>query len=54
MNTAAPSAGAANGRLAEQMEKIVLSRIGSDQLVLPPMPAVAIKCLALSRTPSSR
>jgi len=51
MNPAAPSAGAANGRLAEQMEKIVLSRIGSDQLVLPPMPAVALKCLTLLKDP---
>ena len=33
------------------MEKIVLNRIGNDQLVLPPMPAGALKCLTMLKNP---
>ncbi len=33
------------------MEKIVINRIANDQLVLPPMPAVALKCLTLLKNP---
>jgi len=43
--------GASYDKLAEQMEKIVLNRIGNDQLVLPPMPAVALKCLTMLKNP---
>jgi putative nucleotidyltransferase with HDIG domain len=43
----APGAGAPYERLAGEMEKIVINRISNDQLVLPPMPAVALKVLAL-------
>jgi len=51
MTQAASSTGASYDKLAEQMEKIVLNRIGNDQLVLPPMPAVALKCLSLLKNP---
>ena len=51
MTQAASSTGASYDKLAEQMEKIVLNRIGNDQLVLPPMPAVALKCLTLLKNP---
>jgi len=47
----APAPGAAYERLAEQMEKIVINRISNDQLVLPPMPAVALKVLTLLKNP---
>jgi len=43
--------GSSNERLVEQMEKIVLKRIEADQLILPSLPAVAAKCLALIKTP---
>ena len=36
-------------RLATQLEAIVSKRLGSDQLVLPALPAAALKCLALSK-----
>jgi len=51
MTQAAPGAGAPYERLAGQMEKIVLNRISNDQLVLPPMPAVALKVLSLIKNP---
>jgi putative nucleotidyltransferase with HDIG domain len=38
-------------RLAAQLESIVTKRIASDQLVLPSMPAVAAKTLALTKDP---
>lgn len=37
-------------RLGEQLEAIVVRRLASDQLVLPAMPAAAMKCLSLLRT----
>jgi len=47
-----PAAPAApQGRLAAELEKIVTKRIASDQLVLPAMPAVALKCLNLIKDP---
>ena len=50
MTQAAPG-GVPYERLAGEMEKIVINRISNDQLVLPPMPAVALKCLALLKNP---
>jgi putative nucleotidyltransferase with HDIG domain len=38
-------------RLGQQLQEIVARRIASDQLVLPPFPAVAAKCLSLLRVP---
>jgi putative nucleotidyltransferase with HDIG domain len=38
-------------RLGQQLEAIVTRRIASDQLVLPPFPVVASKCLNLLRLP---
>jgi putative nucleotidyltransferase with HDIG domain len=46
-----PGAPAPYERLAGELEKIVLNRIGSDQLMLPPMPAVALRCLTLLKNP---
>jgi putative nucleotidyltransferase with HDIG domain len=46
-----PGAPASYERLAGELEKIVLNRIGSDQLMLPPMPAVALRCLTLLKNP---
>jgi putative nucleotidyltransferase with HDIG domain len=46
---AAPTA--PQGRLAAELEKIVTKRIAADQLVLPSMPAVALKCLNLIKDP---
>jgi putative nucleotidyltransferase with HDIG domain len=51
MTQPAPGAAVPYARLAEQMEKIVINRISNDQLVLPPMPAVALKCLNLLKNP---
>jgi putative nucleotidyltransferase with HDIG domain len=47
----APPAAAPEGRIAAEMEKIVTKRIASDQLVLPAIPAVALKCLQLIKNP---
>jgi putative nucleotidyltransferase with HDIG domain len=38
-------------RLGQQLEAIVTRRIASDQLVLPPLPAIVTKCLNLLRIP---
>lgn len=38
-----------NGRLAAELEKIVTKRIASDHLVLPAMPPMAAKVLALTK-----
>jgi len=38
-----------HGRLAEELEKIVTKRIASDHLVLPAMPPMAAKVLALTK-----
>ena len=38
-------------RLGQQLEAIVTRRLASNQLVLPPLPAVASKCLNLLRIP---
>lgn len=38
-------------RLGHQLQEIVARRIASDQLVLPPFPAVATRCLSLLRVP---
>jgi putative nucleotidyltransferase with HDIG domain len=51
MSAPPPGAPAPYERLAGELEKIVLNRIGSDQLVLPPMPAVALRCLTLLKNP---
>ena len=42
---------APQGRLATELEKIVTKRIASDQLILPAIPAVALKCLNLTKDP---
>jgi putative nucleotidyltransferase with HDIG domain len=39
-------------RLSGQLEAIVGRRIASDQLVLPALPAAAIKCLSLLKNPN--
>jgi putative nucleotidyltransferase with HDIG domain len=39
-------------KLAAQLEAIIAAKIASDKLVLPSMPAVAAKCLALLRNPA--
>ena len=49
--TAQAPAAAPNARLVEQLEKIVTNRIENDQLILPSLPAVAAKCLALTKKP---
>jgi len=36
---------------AEQIEQIVLNRVENDDLLLPPMPAVATKCMSILRDP---
>jgi len=41
----------ADARLAEQMELIITARLAKNQLVVPPMSQVAVKCLALIRKP---
>jgi HD-like signal output (HDOD) protein len=51
MADVAPVAAAPQGVLAEQLEKIVTRRIASDQLVLPSMPATALKCLQMLKDP---
>lgn len=38
-------------RLAAQLEAIVTKRLQNDQLVLPALPAAAMKCLALTKQP---
>jgi len=38
-----------NSRLAEELEKIVTKRIAADHLVLPAMPPMAVKVLALTK-----
>jgi putative nucleotidyltransferase with HDIG domain len=48
---AAPPGPASYERLAGEMEKIVINRISNDQLVLPPMSAVAMKVLTLLKNP---
>ena len=39
-------------RLSDQLEAIVGRRIANDQLVLPPLPAAAVKCLSLLKNPN--
>jgi HD-like signal output (HDOD) protein len=55
MTVAAGATGAGGqgpqGPLAEQLEKIVMKKIVGDQLVLPSMPATALKCLNLLKNP---
>ena len=43
---------ATQSKLATQLEAIISAKIASDKLVLPSMPAVAAKCLALLRNPA--
>jgi putative nucleotidyltransferase with HDIG domain len=38
-------------RLSDQLESIVSRRIANDQLVLPALPAAAVKCLTLLKNP---
>jgi putative nucleotidyltransferase with HDIG domain len=38
-------------RLAEQLQQIVLNKIAQDRLVVPPMPAVAVKLMTLMKDP---
>jgi putative nucleotidyltransferase with HDIG domain len=51
MTDVAPAAPAPQGALAEQLEKIVMKKIASDQLVLPAMPVTALKCLTMLKNP---
>jgi putative nucleotidyltransferase with HDIG domain len=46
-----PPPAAGPSRLAAELEKIVTKRIAADQLVLPSMPAVTLKCLNLIKDP---
>ena len=39
------------GRLAAQMESIILSRLATDRLVIPALPAAALKCIRLLKDP---
>src|SRR5258708_3613400 len=38
-------------RLAAQMESIILARLAADRLVLPALPAAALKCIRLLKDP---
>jgi len=38
-------------RLASQMEQIILARLASDRLVVPALPAAALKCVRLVKDP---
>jgi putative nucleotidyltransferase with HDIG domain len=38
-------------RLADQMEKVIIKKIAADQLVVPSLPAAALKCMQLIRNP---
>src|SRR5579862_7610183 len=38
-------------RLASQMESIILARLATDRLVLPALPAAALKCIRLLKDP---
>jgi putative nucleotidyltransferase with HDIG domain len=38
-------------RLAAQMESIILARLAADRLVVPAMPAAALKCIRLLKDP---
>ncbi len=40
-----------DSRLGAQMEAIIVARLEADRLVLPALPAAALKCLALLRDP---
>ena len=44
-------ASGAGGRLAVQVEQIIVKRLGNDTLALPTMPAVATKCMTVLRNP---
>ncbi len=39
------------GRLAAQMESIILARVATDRLVVPALPAAALKCIRLLKDP---
>jgi len=39
------------GRLAAQMESIILARLATDRLVVPALPAAAVKCIRLLKDP---
>jgi putative nucleotidyltransferase with HDIG domain len=39
------------GRLASQMETIILTRLAADRLVVPALPAAALKCIRLLKDP---
>jgi putative nucleotidyltransferase with HDIG domain len=39
------------GRLATQMESIILSRLATDRLVVPALPSAALKCIRLLKDP---
>ena len=39
------------GRLAAQMESIILARLATDRLVVPALPAAALKCIRLLKDP---
>jgi putative nucleotidyltransferase with HDIG domain len=47
----AAAGGLTSAAMAAQMEKIVARRIEQDQLVVPPLAAVALKCLGLLKNP---
>jgi putative nucleotidyltransferase with HDIG domain len=44
-------ASGAGARLADQAEQIIVKRLGTDTLMLPAMPAVATRCMALLKNP---
>jgi len=51
MTAVAPAAAGGQSALAEQLEKIVIKKIAADQLILPSLPATALKCLNLLKNP---
>jgi putative nucleotidyltransferase with HDIG domain len=46
-----PADQSVEGRLAAQMETIILTRLAADRLVLPALPAAALKCIRLLKDP---
>ncbi len=49
--SAEPADQSVEGRLAAQMETIILTRLAADRLVLPALPAAALKCIRLLKDP---
>jgi hypothetical protein len=49
--SAEPADQSVEGRLAAQMESIILTRLATDRLVLPALPTAALKCIRLLKDP---